>query len=313
MHSIADYWLWLVFGAFFVPILVLDLWIGGGRDKTGVLTPRAALGWTMVWVFAALSFCFLLWQHVQGVQGSVIAHQKALEFLLGYAIEKSLSIDNMFVILMIFQFFSIPLQYQRRVLLWGVLGAIVMRFIMIFAGIWLVNSLHWILYVFALFLLWSGVKMWFATEGVVNLRESRIVQFIRRYVRVTDKLHGEKFFVARKVTPLFLALIMVEISDLIFALDSVPAVFSVTLDPFIVLTSNVFAILGLRALYFLLAHAAVRFPALKYAVAFILMLTGAKMLLAHWLVLPPGLMLLGVVGVFAVAIGWGVWRKNGTK
>jgi tellurite resistance protein TerC len=216
-----------------------------------------------------------------------LANEKVLEFLTGYVIEKSLAVDNVFVWLMLFNSFSIPAELQRRVLIYGVLGAIVMRAVMIFAGAWLIVKFHWLLYVFGAFLLVTGIKMWWFADKKMDLENHPVLTLVRRYINVTPTLQGEHFVVTQHVngepvryaTPLLLALIFVEFSDLIFAVDSIPAIFAITTDPFIVLTSNIFAILGLRAMYFLLADMADRFSLLKYGLAAVLVFIGVKMLL----------------------------------
>ncbi len=316
MHSIADGWLWSIFIALFFVVFGIDLFLVGGRGAK-VVSARAALLWTGIWISCAFIFNFFLWRHLIPIEGPTIAKQKALEFLAGYLIEKSLSVDNMFVILMIFKSLAIPLMLQRRVLLYGVIGALIMRFCMIFAGVWLISKFQWLLYFFAAFLIWSGGKMLFmkTEDEHVDVSKNVVVRWIKKLFHVTDTLHEEHFFVRMGkywyMTPLFIALVMVEISDLVFALDSIPAIFAITLDPFIVFTSNMFAILGLRALYFLLAHAARRFSAIQYGVALILMLTGVKMLLSHWYKLPvfPMLMLIVLILV-ATAVGGVLWEKR---
>jgi tellurite resistance protein TerC len=236
---------------------------------------------------------------------------RALEFITGYLIEKSLAVDNVFFWLMLFSFFAIPPERQKRVLIYGMLGAIVMRTVMIFAGAWLIAQFHWILYVFGAFLLVTGIKMWWFANEKPDLEKNPVVKWLRGHMTITSELHGERFFVfkeqagqlVRYATPLFVVLVLVEITDLIFAVDSIPAIFAITTDPFIVLTSNVFAILGLRAMYFLLADVADRFSLLKYGLAVVLMFIGVKMLLIDVYKIPIGLSL----GVVAVIIGVSVW------
>ena len=227
--------------------------------------------------------------------------------MTGYLIEKSLAVDNVFVWLMLFSFFGIPLELQKRILVFGVLGAIVMRTIMIFAGAWLITQFHWILYVFGAFLLITGIKMWWFADAKPDLENNAILKWLRGHMKVTDKLHGERFFVmqdgVRYATPLFLALVLVEISDLIFAVDSIPAIFAITSDPFIVLTSNVFAILGLRAMYFLLADMANRFSLLKYGLAAVLVFIGLKMILIDIYKIPVGFSLAVVATFIGISIG----------
>ncbi|MEY3747570.1 MAG: hypothetical protein RL194_1029 [Pseudomonadota bacterium] len=283
-------------------MLALDLYVLGGRHAHRV-SPREALGWSIAWVTLALIFNALLWWYLDGNAGREIANDKALEFLTGYLIEKSLSVDNVFVFLMIFTFFRVPAEYQRRVLIYGVLGAIVLRAIMILAGAYLVAKFHWILYLFGIFLVITGFKMLVFAGQEADLERNPILKWLRGHLRITPEYHGEKFWImkdgVRWFTPLFLVLVMIEISDLIFAVDSIPAIFAITTDPFIVFTSNIFAILGLRALYFLLADMADRFHLLKYGLALILVFVGLKMLVASFYKVPIGIAL-GVVGVILV-------------
>ena len=306
MESIGNWWLWAGFFATVLVMLAIDLFVVGGGKQHRVSFKEAA-SWSVVWVAVSMAFAGVLWWYLDGAMGREIANQKALEFVTGYLIEKSLAVDNVFVWLMLFSFFAIPLELQKRVLVFGVLGAIVLRTIMIFAGVWLIAQFHWLLYVFGAFLLLTGIKMWWFAEQEPDLAKNPIIKWIRRHMKVTEELHGERFFVSRQeggkwvryVTPLFLVLVLVEFSDVIFAVDSIPAIFAITTDPFIVLTSNVFAILGLRAMYFLLAGMADRFSLLKYGLALVLVFIGAKMLLIDLYKIPVGISL----GVVAVIIG----------
>lgn len=289
--------MWGAFIAFVLVMLALDLFVFGGRKAHRVSVKEAAV-WSLVWVALALAFAGLLWWYLKGVAGVDVAEQKSLEFLTGYVIEKSLSVDNVFVFLLIFTAFAVPSEYQRRVLLYGVLGAIVMRAIMILAGAWVVREFSWVLYLFGAFLVITGIRMLVAVDEKPDLEKNPVLRFARRHLRVTDGFRGERFTVREGgvlfVTPLFLALIMVELSDLVFAVDSIPAIFAITSDPFIVFTSNIFAIMGLRALYFLLADVADRFHLLKYGLAMVLTFVGVKMLVAPWYHLPP-VVSLGVI------------------
>jgi tellurite resistance protein TerC len=255
-------------------------------------------------------FAAALWWHLDGTAGPEIANEKTLEYVTGYLIEKSLAVDNVFVWLMLFSFFAIPIELQKRVLILGVLGAIVMRTVMIFAGVWLITQFHWLLYVFGAFLLITGIKMWWFADETPDLANNPAIKWIRRHMKVTDDLQGERFFVmkeeagklVRYATPLFLVLVLVEITDLIFAVDSIPAIFAITTDPFIVLTSNIFAILGLRAMYFLLADMADRFSLLKYGLAIVLMFIGVKMLLIDLFKIPVAVSLGVVAAIIATSI-----------
>jgi len=298
--------MWAAFVVVVLVMLAIDLFMVGGGREHRVSVKEAAI-WSVVWVVLSLGFAGALWWYLDGAVGREIANAKAVEFVTGYLIEKSLAVDNVFVWLMLFSFFAVPLELQKRVLLFGVLGAIVMRTVMIFAGVWLIAKFHWILYVFGAFLLITGVKMWLFAEHAPDLANNPLLKWMRGHMKVTDNLEGERFFVMRKeggalvryATPMFLVLMLVEASDLIFAVDSIPAIFAITTDPFIVLTSNVFAILGLRAMYFLLADMASRFSLLKYGLALVLMFIGVKMLLLDIFTIPVAVSL----GVVALIIG----------
>lgn len=300
METVGTWWMWAGFAAIVLIMLAVDLFVGGGKAHRVSL--REAAGWSVVWVGVSLAFAGLLWIHLDGTLGREIANAKTLEFITGYLIEKALAVDNVFVWLMLFGFFSVPLSLQKRVLTLGVFGAIVLRTVMIFAGVWLIAKFHWLLYVFGLFLLITGLKMWWAADQKPDLAGNPLLNWMRRHLNITAELEGERFFVLRQqggkwvryVTPLFLALVLVEFSDVIFAVDSIPAIFAVTRDPFIVLTSNIFAILGLRAMYFLLAGMADRFSLLKYGLAIVLVFIGGKMMLMD-IVKIPVLFSLGVV------------------
>jgi tellurite resistance protein TerC len=281
--------MWGAFIAFVLVMLALDLFVFGGR-KAHKVSVREAAAWSLVWVSLALLFNAGLWWYLNGTAGQEIADRKALEFLTGYLIEKSLSVDNVFIFLLIFSSFHISAEYQRRVLVYGVLGAIVMRAVMILAGAWLVREFSWVLYFFGFFLVVTGVRMLVMAEKEPDLNKNPVLKFARRHLRISEGDHGEKFTVmkggVRFFTPLFLVLILIEVSDLVFAVDSIPAIFAITTDPFIVFTSNIFAIMGLRALYFLLADVADRFHLLKYGLAMVLAFIGAKMLIAPWVHVP---------------------------
>jgi len=287
--SIGEPWMWAAFIAFVLVMLFLDLFVFGGRKAHKVSAKEAAL-WSLAWFSLAIIFNVGLWWHLNGTVGAEIADKKALEFLTGYLIEKSLSVDNVFVFLLIFSSFHVAAEYQRRVLIYGVLGAIVMRAVMILAGAWVVREYSWVLYLFGAFLVVTGMRMLVMAEKKPDLENNPVLKFARRHLRITDGHHGERFTVmkdgVRWFTPLFLALILIEVSDLVFAVDSIPAIFAITTDPFIVFTSNIFAIMGLRALYFLLADVADRFHLLKYGLAMVLTFIGAKMLIAPWYHVP---------------------------
>ena len=289
LESIASGPMWAGFIAFVLLMLALDLFVFGGNKAHKVSVKEAGI-WSLVWVSLALLFNGGLWWYLKGTVGAEIADQKALEFLSGYLIEKTLSVDNVFVFLLIFTAFQVPQQYQRRVLIYGVLGAIIMRAIMILAGAWVVSEFSWVLYVFGAFLLFTGMRMLVAADEEPDVANNPVLRFARKHLRVAEGDHGERFFVRKNglqyVTPLFLVLILIEVTDLIFAVDSIPAIFAITTDPFIVFTSNLFAILGLRALYFLLVDVADRFHLLKYGLAMVLTFIGVKMLIMPWYHVP---------------------------
>lgn len=281
--------MWAGFIAFVLAMLALDLFVLGG-NKAHRVSPKEAAGWALAWVALAVTFGALLSWYLDGAAGRETANRKALEFFTGYLIEQALSVDNMFVFVMIFGYFAVPPELQRRVLLYGVLGAIAMRAAMILGGVWLVSEFAWVLYVFGLFLVVTGVKMLVMAEQRPDLEKNPLLRWLRGHMRITPGFHGQAFFVridgVRHVTPMFLVLIMIETSDLVFAVDSIPAIFAVTTDPFIVFTSNIFAVMGLRALYFLLADMAQRFHLLKYGLALVLVYIGGKMLAVPWFHMP---------------------------
>lgn len=289
--SVGEPWMWGAFIAFVLVMLALDLFVFGGRKVHKVSVKEAAF-WSLVWVSLALAFNGGLWWYLNGTVGPEIADSKALEFLTGYLIEKSLSVDNVFIFLLIFTSFHVAPEYQRRVLIYGVLGAILMRAIMILAGAWVVQEFSWVLYLFGAFLVVTGMRMLVMADKTPDLEQNPVLKFARKHLRVTPEYHGEKFSVMkdglRWFTPLFLVLILIEFTDLVFAVDSIPAIFAITTDPFIVFTSNIFAIMGLRALYFLLADVADRFHLLKYGLAMVLTFIGTKMLILPWYHVPVG-------------------------
>jgi len=277
---------------------------------------REAAGWSVVWITIALAFCGWFWWYLDGRFGRELANEKALEYLTGYLIEKSLAVDNVFVWITLFSFFAVPTEFQKRVLLYGVLGAIVMRAALIYVGALLLAEFHWILYIFGLFLLLTGVKMLIFANHKPDLEKNPLLRWMRGHMKITDEYHGEKFFVLkdgmRYATPMFVVLVLVEVTDLIFAVDSIPAIFAVTSDPFIVFTSNIFAILGLRAMYFLLVDMAERFHLLKYGLAVILMFIGVKMLLLDVYKIPVGIALgsVGLILLVSVAASLLISRRS---
>lgn len=274
--------LYLGFTLSVVVLLTVDFVVLKAQGAHRVSVKEAA-AWSVVWIAISLAFCGWFWWYLDGRFPRELANEKALEYLTGYLIEKSLAVDNVFMWITLFNFFAVPTEFQKRVLLYGVLGAIVMRAVLIYVGALLLAEFHWILYVFGLFLLLTGIKMLLFAGQEPDLDKNPVLRWMRGHMKITDEHHGGKFFVmkegVRYATPLFVVLVLVEVTDLIFAVDSIPAIFAVTDDPFIVFTSNIFAILGLRAMYFLLADMAARFHLLKYGLAVILMVIGVKMLL----------------------------------
>ncbi|MCW2257796.1 TerC family integral membrane protein [Providencia alcalifaciens] len=318
MNSVGSPILWGSFAVIILIMLLVDLF-WQGKHKGQAMSMKQAAVWSVIWVTLSLIFAGGFWWYLNDTVSPEFADSQTLAFLTGYLLEKALAVDNVFVWLMLFSYFSIPANLQRRVLVYGILGAIILRTLMIFAGSWLVSQFSWILYIFGLFLLFTGLKMAFAKEDDLPITEKPLVKWVRSHLRMTDELHGEKLFIKRDgilfATPLILVLILVEISDVIFAVDSIPAIFAVTTDPFIVLTSNLFAILGLRAMYFLLAGVAEKFSMLKYGLAVILSFIGVKMLLMDIYHIPTSISL-GVVAailIFTLVINVIVNKRNESK
>ncbi|MBY0438862.1 MAG: TerC family protein [Burkholderiales bacterium] len=293
--QVGEPWMWGAFALFVVIALAVDILLLERKGSKAV-SFKEALNWSILWV--ALSFVFngllffYLWDKYSAPEyvakfgadfGWLVAWEKSLEFLAGYLIEKSLAVDNIFVFLMIFTFFATPPEYQRRALIYGIIGAIILRAIMILVGVWLIQHFHWILYVFGAFLVYTGYKMWSHASDEPDLEKNPVLKFLRSRMKITREYAEEKFFVIKDgvkyATPMFIVLIMIGVIDVVFAVDSIPAIFAITLDPFIVLTSNIFAILGLRAMYFLLANMKDKFHLLSYGLAIILVFIGTKMLL----------------------------------
>ncbi len=290
-------WLWVGFNAFVLAMLALDLFVF--HRKAHEVSLREAAGFSIFWVALSLAFNYGVYRY--------LGPQAGLEFLTGYLIEKALSVDNIFVFVLIFSYFNVPAKYQHRILFWGIIGALLMRGAMIGAGAALIHQFHWIIYVFGAFLVFTGIRM--ATHDDIDIEPEKnpVIRLVRKFWPVTNQYHGQKFFIIDKsrrrrlvATPLFVVLMMVETTDLIFAVDSIPAIFAITTDTFIVYSSNVFAILGLRALYFLLAGVIHRFHYLKLGLSLVLVFVGLKMLLAEFYEIPIGLSL-GVVAFVLVA------------
>lgn len=310
MNTVGTPLLWGGFAVVVAIMLAIDLLLQGRRGAHA-MTMKQAAAWSLVWVTLSLPFNAAFWWYLVQTEGRAVADPQALAFLTGYLIEKSLAVDNVFVWLMLFSYFSVPAALQRRVLVYGVLGAIVLRTIMIFTGSWLISQFDWILYIFGAFLLFTGVKMALAHEDESGIGDKPLVRWLRGHLRMTDTIDNEHFFVRKNgllyATPLMLVLILVELSDVIFAVDSIPAIFAVTTDPFIVLTSNLFAILGLRAMYFLLAGVAERFSMLKYGLAVILVFIGIKMLIVDFYHIPIAVSLGVVFGILVMTFIINAW------
>jgi len=274
--------LWAFFAAFVLIALLVDFF---AMEKQGAhrVSMKEAAVWSLVWVAVSFVFVGWLWWYLGGPEGNPVADTKALEFITGYLVEKALAVDNIFVFLMVFTYFAVPAEYQKRVLMIGILGALVLRAIMILVGAWLIAQFHWILYLFGAFLVFTGIKMWLATGHEPDLEANPALKWIRGHMKIAPHYEGEKFFTmhqgVRMATPLFVVILLIGIVDVVFAVDSIPAIFAITMDPFIVLTSNVFAILGLRAMYFVLAGMHERFHLLSYGLAIVLVFIGTKMLL----------------------------------
>lgn len=306
MNTIAPDWLLVFFVVSVIAALFVDF-VLLHRQGAHVVSVREALHWSLAWIGLSLAFNVLFWWAVRDTTGDAgQANARALEFLTGYLIEKSLAVDNIFVFLMIFTYFSVPAEYQKRVLMIGVIGAIVLRTAMILIGSWLVTQFHWVLYLFGALLLVTGVKMWLAAGKGPDLKDNPGLKLLRRLMQVSSSFDGERFFTMengrRIATPLFMVVAMVSITDVIFAVDSIPAIFAITTDPFIVLSSNIFAILGLRAMFFLLAAVAAKFHLLNYGLAVILLFIGTKMLLADFIKIPVLVSLGIVVAVLAITM-----------
>ncbi|MEY4763421.1 MAG: hypothetical protein RI907_94 [Pseudomonadota bacterium] len=309
MLTMVPEWLVWTFASIVLVALFLDFVVlkKQGAHEVGV---REAAIWSAVWVGVSLAFNGLLWWGYAQASGEAVAQTKALEFLTGYLIEKSLAVDNIFVFLMIFTYFSVPPAYQKRVLMVGIIGAIVLRAAMIVAGGWLLTQFHWLLYVFGAFLLLTGIKMWWAADKEPSLEDNPALKLMRKLIPTTKHMDGENFFTrhngVRMATPLLLVVALVGVTDVIFAVDSIPAIYAITDDAFIVLTSNILAILGLRAMYFLLAAMASKFHLLSYGLAVILVFIGSKMILIDVVKIPVLASLGVVIGILAITMVWSV-------
>ena len=309
-------WMWLVFIGIVIALLVLDLGVLNRKDEE--IGVAKSLRMSAFYITLGVAFSGFVWWQIDG--------EAAKNYLTAFVVEKTLAMDNVFVIALIFSYFAIPRAYQHRVLFWGILGVIVLRGLMIGLGATLVAQYHWVLYGFAAFLVFTGIKMLVTDDQHIDISQNPILRFLRRRLNVTDRLHGNAFFVRQPhprtgalvtfATPLFLALVLVEFADLIFAVDSVPAVFAITTDPFIVYTSNIFAILGLRALYFALAAILHRFHYLKYALAILLVFIGSKIFVADalgWEKFPADWSLGITLAILAAGVVWSLWKTRGDK
>jgi len=303
--------IWIAFLVFVVTMVALDLGVFHRKDK--VITTRSALAWSAFWIGLALIFnlmVYLLYENNYSWASLATEHltgrQAAVQFLMGYVLEKSLSLDNIFVIAMVFSYFRVPLAMQHRVLFWGILGAVVLRGVMIGLGVALINRFEWVTYLFGAFLLYSAVRMLLLRHENIEPGDNPLVRLARRWLPLTDQYHGHHFIVKvdgkMMATPLLLALLLVESSDVMFAVDSIPAVFAVTRDPFIIFTSNIFAILGLRSLYFVLATYMEKFRYLKHSLVFVLAYVGVKMIIGNHYDIPDAASMAIIVGILLVGI-----------
>jgi tellurite resistance protein TerC len=293
---VIDTSVWIGFIVFVIALLALDL--GVFHRKSHEVKIREALIWSAVWISLAFVFNYGVYLYM--------GEEKALEFLTGYLIEKSLSVDNLFVFIMLFSFFNVSPKYQHKVLFWGIIGALIMRAIFIFAGVAIISKFHWVIYIFGIFLVFTGIKMLFHKDEEVAPDQNPLVRLFKKFFPVTDQMHGGKFFVKINAktfaTPLFVVLLIVEFTDLIFAVDSIPAILAISNDTFIIFTSNVFAILGLRALYFALAGITKYFHFLKYGLSAILVFVGTKMVIVDFYKIPILISLLTIMGILTISV-----------
>ena len=312
MHTIGNVWLYLAFFGLVAVMLLIDF-LGFRQKQDQEVKLKTAAYWSIAWVSVATLFGAGLWLYLQQTAGITLANSKVMEYFAGYLLEKSLAIDNVFVWLMIFAAFAIPPALQRKILLYGVLGAIVLRTLFIFIGAWFVQEFSWVLYIFGAFLVYTGFKFLTGHEQEPNIEEMPILKWLRKHLRITPTMHGDQFMLRQNgvlwATPLLLVLILVEASDVIFAVDSIPAIFAVTSDPFIVLTANLMAILGLRAMFFLLAGAASKMHYLPYGLGIILLFIGGKMLLLDVIHLPIWISL-GFIVITLAITAWLSIRYN---
>jgi TerC family integral membrane protein len=310
----APIWLWIGFNLFVLAMLALDL--GVFHRKSHAVSGKEALTWSLVWISLSLVFnviIYFFWDRMMP-ESSYTNAEAALAFFTGYLIEKSLSVDNIFVFILIFSFFGVPAAYQHRVLFWGILGALLMRGALIAVGAALLEQFHWIIYVFGAFLIFTGIRMALHREEEIHPDQNPVVKFFKKLMPVTEQFEKDKFFIRRAgkilATPLFLVLLIVESTDLVFAVDSIPAIFAVTREPFIVYTSNVFAILGLRALYFLLANVMDKFQYLKLGLSAVLTFIGIKMVIVDLYHIPVGISLAIVASILTISVLASLWKAK---
>ncbi|WMY94730.1 MAG: TerC/Alx family metal homeostasis membrane protein [Arsenophonus sp.] len=305
MYSIATSLLWWVFIVFISIMFFIDFYLQY-NNVSKTIKLKTAIIWSIIWIKIVFLFAVFFWFYLKKNANLAIANHYVIEFLTSYFLEKALAIDNVFVWVMLFSYFSIPIYLQHKVLLYGVFGAIFLRSIMIFTGTWLITKFYWILYFFGMFLIFSGIKIFSVKENILTIAQQPLLKWITSNLRITNTLYGENFFIRKKGilfgTPLILVLILVEISDIIFAFDSIPAVFSVTTDPFIVFTSNLFAILGLRVIYFVLLGFLKKFIFLKYSISVILIFIGIKMLFINIFHIPTSVSLGIIISIVLITL-----------
>ncbi len=305
--------MWVGFAVFVVVAILIDLVV---LEKQGAhkVTIKEAAWWSVLWFSLSFLFAGILWWYLDNTQGREVANTVSMQFITGYLVEKSLSVDNVFVFLMLFTYFAIPAQLQKRALIIGIVGAIILRALLIVGGAWLLAKFHWLLYVFGAFLVLTGLKMWFSAGQEPDVSNNPVLKFLKKHINITTELDGEKLTTivqgVKYYTPLFVVLILIGTTDIIFAVDSIPAIFAITSDPFIVLTANIFAILGLRALYFLLADLASRFHLLSYGLALVLVFIGTKMLIIDYYKIPIGIALAVTATLIASSMLISVWSSR---
>jgi tellurite resistance protein TerC len=313
METVGAWWMWVGFAVFVVVAILIDLVV---LEKQGAhkVTIKEAAWWSVLWFSLSFIFAGILWLYLDSTQGREVANTVSMQFITGYLVEKSLSVDNIFVFLMLFTYFAIPAQLQKRALIIGIVGAIILRALLIVGGAWLLAKFHWLLYVFGAFLVLTGLKMWFSAGQEPDVSNNPVLKFLKKHINITTELDGEKLTTivqgVKYYTPLFVVLILIGTTDIIFAVDSIPAIFAITSDPFIVLTANIFAILGLRALYFLLADLASRFHLLSYGLALVLVFIGTKMLIIDYYKIPIGIALAVTATLIASSMLISVWSSR---